>query len=74
LFAKSFIAKANIGITMQHRRAYRSMHTGGVANCHLFKRWTNEELLLSGKVVIEPRWRRCAARKVMRAKALRSVT
>jgi len=46
-----FIANANSGITMQHRRAYQSLHTGGVANGHLVKRWTNEELLLPGQVV-----------------------
>jgi hypothetical protein len=37
--------------TMQHRRAYQAPHTGGVANGHLVKRWTNEELLLPGQVV-----------------------
>jgi hypothetical protein len=41
----------NSGITMQHRRAYQAPHTGGVANGHLVKRWTNEELLLPGQVV-----------------------
>jgi hypothetical protein len=46
-----FIANANGGITMQHRRAYQAPHTGGVANGHLVKRWTNEELLLPGQVV-----------------------
>jgi hypothetical protein len=46
-----FIANANSGITMQHRRAYQVLHTGGVANGHLVKRWTNEELLLPGQVV-----------------------
>lgn len=46
-----FIANANNGITMQHRRAYQTPHTGGVANGHLVKRWTNEELLLPGQVV-----------------------
>ena len=45
-----FIANANSGITMQHRRAYQAPHTGGVANGHLVKRWTNEELLLPGQV------------------------
>jgi hypothetical protein len=30
-----FIANANSGITMQHRRAYQAPHTGGVANGHL---------------------------------------
>lgn len=44
------IANANSGITMQHRRAYQAPHTGGVANGHLVKRWTNEELLLPGQV------------------------
>ncbi|MBD8050960.1 hypothetical protein [Limnohabitans radicicola] len=46
-----FIANANSGITMQHRRAYQAPHTGGVANGHLVKRWTHEELLLPGQVV-----------------------
>ena len=46
-----FIANANSGITLQHRRAYQAPHTGGVANGHLVKRWTNEELLLPGQVV-----------------------
>lgn len=46
-----FIANANHGVTMQHRRAYQAPHTGGVANGHLVKRWTNEELLLPGQVV-----------------------
>ncbi|MEY3511265.1 MAG: hypothetical protein RI914_1864, partial [Pseudomonadota bacterium] len=46
-----FIANANRGVTMQHRRAYQTPHTGGVANGHLVKRWTNEELLLPGQVV-----------------------
>ena len=46
-----FIANANGGVTMQHRRAYQAPHTGGVANGHLVKRWTNEELLLPGQVV-----------------------
>jgi hypothetical protein len=50
-----FIANANSGITMQHRRAYQVQHTGGVANGHLVKRWTNEELLLPGQVV-DPAW------------------
>ena len=45
------IANANSGTTMQHRRAYQAPHTGGVANGHLVKRWTNEELLLPGQVV-----------------------
>jgi len=45
-----FIANANSGVTLQHRRAYQSTHTGGVANGHLVKRWTNEELLLPGQV------------------------
>jgi hypothetical protein len=44
------IANANSGVTMQHRRAYQAPHTGGVANGHLVKRWTNEELLLPGQV------------------------
>ncbi|WP_416548618.1 hypothetical protein ACHEXK_06835 [Limnohabitans sp. DCL3] len=46
-----FIANANSGVTMQHRRAYQAPHTGGVANGHLVKRWTNEELLLPGQAV-----------------------
>jgi hypothetical protein len=46
-----FIANANSGVTMQHRRAYQAPHTGGVANGHLVKRWPNEELLLPGQVV-----------------------
>ena len=46
-----FIANANNGVTMQHRRAYQAPHTGGVANGHLVKRWTNEELPLPGQVV-----------------------
>jgi hypothetical protein len=46
-----FIANANTGVTMQHRRAYQAPHTGGVANGHLVKRWPNEELLLPGQVV-----------------------
>lgn len=45
------IANANSGMTMQHRRAYQSLHTGGVANGHLVKRWPNEELLLPGQVL-----------------------
>jgi hypothetical protein len=45
------IANANSGVTMQHRRAYQTEHTGGVANGHLVKRWTNEELLLPGQLV-----------------------
>jgi hypothetical protein len=46
-----FIANANSRLTLQHRRAYQAPHTGGVANGHLVKRWTNEELLLPGQVV-----------------------
>ncbi len=45
-----FIANANSGVTLQHRRAYQATHSGGVANGHLVKRWTNEELLLPGQV------------------------
>ncbi|MCV2371065.1 hypothetical protein [Roseateles oligotrophus] len=46
------IANANnTGVTMQHRRAYQTPHTGGVANGHLVKRWPNEELLLPGQVL-----------------------
>jgi hypothetical protein len=44
-------ANANSGATLQHRRAYQSQHTGGVANGHLVKRWPNEELLLPGQVL-----------------------
>ena len=43
------IANANAGVTMQHRRAYQTPHSGGVANGHLVKRWPNEELLLPGQ-------------------------
>jgi hypothetical protein len=46
-----FIANANSGVTLQHRRAYQAPHTGGVANGHLVKRWTHEELLLPGQVL-----------------------
>jgi hypothetical protein len=46
-----FIANANPGVTMQHRRAYQSLHLGGVANGHLVKRWPHEELLLPGQWV-----------------------
>jgi hypothetical protein len=45
------MANANSGVTMQHRRAYQSLHAGGVANGHLVKRWPNEELLLPGQVL-----------------------
>jgi hypothetical protein len=45
------IANANSGMTMQHRRAYQSLHAGGVANGHLVKRWPHEELLLPGQVL-----------------------
>ena len=45
------IANANSGVTMQHRRAYQTPHTGGVANGHLVKRWPNEELLLPGQML-----------------------
>ncbi len=45
------IANANSGVSMQHRRAYQSLHAGGVANGHLVKRWPNEELLLPGQVL-----------------------
>jgi hypothetical protein len=31
--------------------ANQAPHTGGVANGHLVKRWTNEELLQTGQVV-----------------------
>ena len=43
------IANANAGVTLQHRRAYQTPHSGGVANGHLVKRWPNEELLLPGQ-------------------------
>jgi hypothetical protein len=46
-----FIANANGGNTLQHRRAYQAPHTGGVAHGHLVKRWTHEELLLPGQEV-----------------------
>jgi hypothetical protein len=46
-----FIANANPGVTMQHRRAYQSQHLGGVANGHLVKRWPQEELLLPGQLL-----------------------
>jgi len=46
-----FIANANSGLTLQHRRAYQAPHTGGVANGHLVKRWPHEELLLPGQVL-----------------------
>ena len=46
-----FIANANPGVTMQHRRAYQSQHLGGVANGHLVKRWPHEELLLPGQLL-----------------------
>ncbi len=38
-----FIANANPGRTMQHRRAYLEVHSGGVANGKLVKRWPAEE-------------------------------
>jgi hypothetical protein len=46
-----FIANANSGVTLQHRRAYQAPHTGAVANGHLVKRWPNEELPLPGQGV-----------------------
>jgi hypothetical protein len=46
-----FIANANPGVTMQHRRAYQSQHLGGVANGHLVKRWPHEEMLLPGQLL-----------------------
>jgi hypothetical protein len=46
-----FIANANSGVTLQHRRAYQAPHTGGVANGHLVKRWTHEELPRPGQLV-----------------------
>ena len=46
-----FIANANSGLTLQHRRAYQAPHTGGMANGHLVKRWPHEELLLPGQVL-----------------------
>ena len=39
-----FIANSNSGMTMQHRRAYQTPHTGSVVNGHLVKRWPHEEL------------------------------
>ena len=50
-----FIANANSGATLQHRRAYQAPHTGGIANGHLVKRWPHEELLLPGQAV-DPAW------------------
>jgi hypothetical protein len=44
-----FVANAKFGVSMQHRRAYQSLHLGGVANGHLVKRWPHEELLLPGQ-------------------------
>jgi hypothetical protein len=38
-----FIANRNPGRTMQHRRAYLEVHSGGQANGHLVKRWPAEE-------------------------------
>ena len=38
-----FIANANPGKTMQHRRAYLEAHTGGRPNGKLVKRWPAEE-------------------------------
>jgi hypothetical protein len=38
-----FIANANPGKTMQHRRAYLEPHTGGRPNGRLVKRWPAEE-------------------------------
>ncbi len=38
------IANANAGTTMQHRRAYLELHTGGAASGHLVKRWPAEVL------------------------------
>lgn len=49
------MANANPGITLQHRRAYQTVHAGGVANGHLLKRWPHEELLLPGQV-LDPIW------------------
>lgn len=49
------IANAKNGASMQHRCAYQASHTGGVPNGHWVNRWTNEEVLLPGKVV-EPAW------------------
>ncbi len=37
-----FIANANSGATMQHRRAYLEVHSGGRANGKLVKRWPAE--------------------------------
>lgn len=38
-----FIANRNEHRTMQHRRAYLEVHSGGQANGHLVKRWPAEE-------------------------------
>lgn len=46
-----FIANATSAMSMQHRRAYQSLHAGGVANGHLVKRWPHEELPLPGQVL-----------------------
>ncbi len=46
-----FIANANTGITMQHRRAYQDENRAGIARGHLVKRWPNEELLEPGQEV-----------------------
>ncbi len=43
------VANANAGVTMQHRRAYQTVHGGGKATGHLLKRWTNEEYLGPGQ-------------------------
>jgi hypothetical protein len=42
------IANANAGVTMQHRRAYQQVHSGGVPTGRLVKRWPAEELLEIG--------------------------
>jgi len=48
-----WIANANGGSTMQHRRAYQQENRAGVANGSLVKRWPNEELALPGQAVDE---------------------
>lgn len=45
------IANANSGVTMQHRRAYQQVHSGGVPTGRLVKRWPAEELLEVGQTL-----------------------
>ena len=42
------IANDNLGVSMQHRRAYQEVHRGGESTGRLVKRWTNEEYLGPG--------------------------